>query len=100
MSVACPICAAGTIPAGARQGRLDTRMYALRHCDACGFSFVEDPRTDFENIYSEAYYRGEGADPLVDYIYEREHSDRTIRHYEWRGIARIVAVACTAVAQR
>ena len=91
MSVVCPVCDAGTVPAGRRQGRLDSRMYALRHCAPCGFSFVENPRTDLENIYSEAYYRGEGADPLVDYIYEREHPDRTIRRYEWRGIARIVA---------
>lgn len=69
---------------------MDSRAYALRHCEECGFSFVEKPRTDFAAIYSEAYYRGEGADPLVDYLYEREHPLKTIRHYEWRGISRIV----------
>jgi cyclopropane fatty-acyl-phospholipid synthase-like methyltransferase len=56
---------------------------------------VESPRTDYEAIYSEAYYRGEGADPLVDYVYEREHPERTIRRYEWRGISRIVTSLVT-----
>jgi len=46
---------------------------------------VDDPLTDFAAIYDEAYYRGEGSDPSVDYAYEEAHPDRTIRGYEWRG---------------
>ena len=68
MSAACPICGHATVPAGERAGRLDERVYALRHCPGCRFSFVASPRTDYAAIYSEAYYRGEGADPLVDYV--------------------------------
>ena len=90
MSAGCPVCGGSTRPAGQRRGSLDARTYALRHCPSCRFSFVENPRTDYEAIYSEAYYRGEGADPLVDYAHERDHPQTTIRHYEWRGIGRIV----------
>ena len=55
-------------------------------CESCGFAFVADPWVDFDLIYSEQYYAGQGADPLVDYIYERENPTRTIRNYEWRGV--------------
>jgi SAM-dependent methyltransferase len=46
---------------------------------------------DYARLYSEPYYRGEGADPLVDYQFELEHPDQTIRRYEWRGIYQAVA---------
>jgi SAM-dependent methyltransferase len=49
--------------------------------------FIADPWTDFERIYDDRYYAGKGADPLVDYRFELEHPSRTIRVYEWRGIA-------------
>ena len=62
----------------------------MRRCDACGFAFVADPWTDYDAIYSDAYYAGEGADPLVDYVYELAHQDETIRRHEWRGILRRV----------
>jgi cyclopropane fatty-acyl-phospholipid synthase-like methyltransferase len=51
---------------------------------------VANPWTDYERIYSEDYYSGKGADPLVDYRFELEHPERTIRIYEWRGIVRAV----------
>jgi SAM-dependent methyltransferase len=44
---------------------------------------------DFTVLYDERYYRGEGADPTVDY--ERELADpRTVRVYEWRAMLKIV----------
>jgi SAM-dependent methyltransferase len=47
---------------------------------------VADPWVDFDRIYSEEYYAGLGADPLVNYADEVEHPGSTIRTYEWRGI--------------
>ena len=70
-------------------------MFQLRHCPGCRFSFVVDPPTDLDAIYSEAYYRGEGADPLVDYEWELAHASESIRHYEWRGIVRIISSLTT-----
>jgi SAM-dependent methyltransferase len=51
---------------------------------------VANPWTDFETIYSESYYRGHGADPLVDYTGEVDHYTTTIRRYEWQGIMQVV----------
>lgn len=87
----CPVCGGPTGDAGARRGSLGPEVYALRHCPACRFSFVAEPRTDLDAIYSEAYYRGAGADPLVDYEWELAHPRQTIRRYEWRGIVSIVS---------
>jgi SAM-dependent methyltransferase len=65
------------------------RVFNLAHCEVCQFSCVSNPRVDFEQIYDEAYYRGEGADPSVSY--ETEAGDpRTSRRYEWRGMLRVV----------
>ena len=71
-------------------GLADGRKYFLFRCANCHFSFVENPRTDYENIYSETYYRGAGIDPLVDYIYELEFPQKTVRVYEWDGILKTV----------
>jgi len=56
----------------------------------CGYAFVVDPVADLASVYTEAYYRGEGADPLVDYLFELEHPNRTVRRYEWDGAVRLV----------
>jgi 2-polyprenyl-3-methyl-5-hydroxy-6-metoxy-1,4-benzoquinol methylase len=66
------------------------RQFELRHCPTCRLSFVANPCTDYARIYDEAYYRGRGADPLVDYVFEMEHPDQTVRRYEWRGIVKAV----------
>jgi SAM-dependent methyltransferase len=87
---ACRVCGAPTEAAGDVAGSFSGRSFRLRRCDACGFAFVADPWTDYDRIYSDAYYAGEGADPLVDYVYEMAHHERTIRRYEWRGILRRV----------
>ena len=61
--------------------------YDLAHCPACGFSFVVDPRTDYAELYTPAYYAGEGADPDVDY--ERAlHDPKAAQRYEWEGSCR------------
>jgi SAM-dependent methyltransferase len=50
-----------------------------------------EPWTDYAQIYDETYYEGRGSDPSVDYAYEFEHPERTIRLYEWRGLTQAVA---------
>src|SRR5262245_45765262 len=57
---------------------------------SCEFVLVENPVLDLTKVYDEAYFRGRGADPLVDYEFELEEPERTIRQYEWRGIATVV----------
>ena len=87
----CRICAGDTAPIGSKWGYFRKREFHLRRCPECGYAFVADPWTDYAAIYSEDYYAGKGADPLVDYQYELDHPDETIRLYEWRGIARAVS---------
>lgn len=82
----CPICSDEPVSVGTRVGRLDARQYLYLHCPTCRLSFVADPRSDFESIYTEEYYKGLGADPMVDYEYELTNPEKTIRNYEWRGL--------------
>ena len=72
---------------GTKTGRFRVRPFAYHRCRRCGFVFVE-PVTDV-SVYDDAYYRGEGADPLVDY--EREYRDyrSTPRLLEYQDLARI-----------
>lgn len=88
---ACKVCERETVRVGEKCGRLRARIYTIRSCTWCGYSFVADPDTDFDALYDEKYYRGEGADPLVDYMSELEHPEVTIRSYEWRGITKVVS---------
>ena len=78
------------MPAASVQGQYSKRHYELARCATCGYVFVVNPWLDYEHIYDDAYYEGKGADSLVDYRYELEQPDRTIRRYEWRGIAEVV----------
>jgi SAM-dependent methyltransferase len=87
----CPICGAHTVAAGSKKSSWSGRKFNLRRCPSCGFAFVANPRTDYEALYNDDYYRGRGADPLVDYMDEVEHRESTIRKYEWRGIYRVVS---------
>jgi SAM-dependent methyltransferase len=90
MSDDCRICGAPTVEAGTKRGTLRPIEFRLRRCPECRFAFVANPWTDYAEIYSEAYYRGKGADPLVDYVFELDNPERTVRRAEWRGIVRIV----------
>jgi SAM-dependent methyltransferase len=90
MAEACKICGAHTNDRGRVYGRYSKRDYGLARCEECGYAFVTDPWLDYARIYDDAYYSGQGADPLVDYQFELEYPHRTIRYYEWQGIARLV----------
>ncbi len=87
----CPICRSRRLEsAGSAAGQFARRRFSLAHCLDCRFSFVTDPWTEYDAIYSEAYYHGRGADPHVDYVFELEHPETTVRSYEWRGLLRAV----------
>lgn len=65
------------------------RDFELAHCPSCHYSFIVDPRTDFDALYDAEYYSCRGAEPTCDY--EREMRDpRTVRAHEWRAILEIV----------
>ena len=87
-------------PAGQVRGRTIPGPYRLLRCGGCGFAAVADP-PDPARVYTDDYYRGAGADPLVDYAFEASAPGRTIRRYEWRGIAaRVAALAPVGPATR
>lgn len=67
------------------------KEFAISHCSSCGFTQVDNPRTDFETLYNHDYYGGKGADPYVDYVYETSHPDKTVRKYELKGILQVVS---------
>jgi SAM-dependent methyltransferase len=71
-------------------GSYSGRDYELRRCRDCRYAFIADPWTAFDEIYDDRYYAGRGADPLVDYQFELDSPQDTIRVYEWRGITRMV----------
>lgn len=89
----CKICGADTSELGVKQGCLRRESFNIRRCENCGYAFVENPWVEYEQIYSKEYYSGFGADPSVDYLFELECPDETIRCYEWRGILDTVKAA-------
>jgi 2-polyprenyl-3-methyl-5-hydroxy-6-metoxy-1,4-benzoquinol methylase len=88
----CPVCGGATEPAGERWGAFSRQTYILRRCPECGLSFVSNPWTEYERIYSRDYYAGKGADPHVDYEFELEFPALTVRRYEWSGILKVVSL--------
>jgi SAM-dependent methyltransferase len=87
----CRICAGETRPVGVVHGSYSGRDYHLARCLGCRYAFIVDPWLDYAEIYDDRYYAGEGADPLANYRFELEHPERSIRRYEWEGIATLVA---------
>ena len=86
----CRICGDATEAAGSKRGALTKALFRLRRCRTCGFGFVANPCEDFADIYDESYYKGKGADPFVDYLFELEHPTATVRRLEWEGILEVV----------
>ena len=65
----CPICTLSkTQFIGEKFSKYSDRSFSFGKCTICGLGLVLDPRFDFHNIYDENYYRGLGADPLVNYF--------------------------------
>jgi SAM-dependent methyltransferase len=86
----CRVCSGAARFIGHKAGNAVRGPFAIYRCPSCAYVFVGEPCTDYATLYSEAYYRGEGADPLIDYAFEIDHPDKTIRKYEWRGILQAV----------
>jgi len=86
----CKMCSASAYLVGHKKGLFRSEIFDLFRCPECAFTFVGNPWLDYEDIYSEAYYHGRGADQSVDYIFELEKPEETIRRYEWQGIVRVV----------
>jgi SAM-dependent methyltransferase len=76
----CRCCGSSAITLrGRKSGDFIPREFEFHVCRDCGFMMVE-PFSGFE-IYNDAYYRGQGPDPYVDY--EAEYRD-------WRGSDRVL----------
>ena len=82
----CKICGGDAAKLGSKTGVSKRGPFQLWHCPICHYSFVSNPWTDYQAIYTEAYYRGKGVDPMVDYVFELEEPLHSVRLYEWRGI--------------
>jgi 2-polyprenyl-3-methyl-5-hydroxy-6-metoxy-1,4-benzoquinol methylase len=72
---------------GRKRGEFIKREFEFHACGECGLLFVE-PFSGFE-IYNEAYYRGAGPDPFVDYETEYRDWRRSDRGLEFRDVVRI-----------
>jgi 2-polyprenyl-3-methyl-5-hydroxy-6-metoxy-1,4-benzoquinol methylase len=73
---------------GRKRGTFIPREFEFHGCEDCGFLAVE-PFSGFE-IYNDAYYRGAGPDPYVDYeaeYHEWRTSDRIMEFEDLRRIA-------------
>ena len=66
-----------------RAGRSPAPTGCSAAADAGSPPWLDPP--DPARVYTDDYYRGAGADPLVDYAFEASAPGRTIRRYEWRG---------------
>ena len=86
----CRICGSSARFIGSKAGKFARTDFNLYRCPDCGLSFVGNPITDHKAVYSEDFYKGRGADPMVDYEFELYHPQETVRIYEWRGILRAV----------
>lgn len=72
---------------GRKPGEFIRREFAFYACRDCELLFVE-PFSGFE-IYNDAYYRGAGPDPYVDYETEYRDWRASDRGYEFCDLARI-----------
>jgi 2-polyprenyl-3-methyl-5-hydroxy-6-metoxy-1,4-benzoquinol methylase len=83
----CRVCTSSSIEEkGAKQGRFLASEFRFYQCRECRFLFVE-PVTDF-HIYDDAYYAGQGADPLVNYQEEYSNYRSTARRFEFEDLVR------------
>jgi len=87
----CRLCGSNNLRArGAKRGKFRPRDFHFYECRSCSFLFVE-PVVGPE-IYDDAYYRGKGADPLVDYESEYTNYAATPRNYEFLDLYRLAKI--------
>ena len=92
--MSAPVCRAcgstRTALRGRKQGTFLRRDFAFHDCADCGFLFVE-PFSGFA-IYDDAYYRGDGPDPYVDYEAEYRDWRASDRRHEFTDLLRIAEI--------
>jgi SAM-dependent methyltransferase len=87
-SPTCHVCGSAHVALrGRKKGEFIRREFEFFGCAECGFMFVE-PFSGYE-IYDDAYYRGQGPDPYVDYETEYHNWRRSDRGLEFADMARI-----------
>ena len=86
----CPICSHTVDFVGCKRGKHVEIEFCFNFCPNCRYTYVQNPITDYARIYDEQYYKGEGADSSLDYLFELEHPERSVRQHEWRGILELV----------
>ncbi len=85
---ACRACGSTNVTLrGRKQGDFLRREFEFHQCQDCGLMFVE-PFSGFE-IYNDAYYRGLGPDPYVDYETEYHNWRASDRGLEFDDMARL-----------
>ena len=72
---------------GRKRGGFLRHEFEFYSCQDCELLFVE-PFSGFE-IYNDAYYRGDGPDPFVDYATEYRDWRATDRGFEFDDLARL-----------
>ncbi len=83
----CRVCGSSLIEEkGNKKGRFIATDFKFYQCRDCSFLFVE-PVTDF-SIYNDAYYAGQGPDPLVNYDEEYSNYRSTSRRFEFEDLVR------------
>lgn len=91
MTIAPPICrccgSERVTLRGKKSGEFLRREFEFHACADCGFMMVE-PFSGFE-IYNDAYYRGAGPDPYVDYESEYKNWRHTDRVREFRDLHQV-----------
>jgi 2-polyprenyl-3-methyl-5-hydroxy-6-metoxy-1,4-benzoquinol methylase len=86
----CRCCGSTNVVAtAAKVGAFSGVSFNLLVCRACSFRFM-DPVVDPAAIYNDDYYRGKGADPLVDYEEEYFHFRTSARVSEYRDLRQLV----------
>ncbi len=87
---ACRACGSSNVTLrGRKPGDFIQSEFEFHQCRDCGLMFVE-PFSGFE-IYNDAYYRGRGPDPYVDYETEYRDWRASDRGLEFDDMARLAA---------
>lgn len=93
----CKICGGRAHTSGSLKTENSQNIFDFARCVECGFGWVLNPRTDFENIYNHKYYIGEGVDPVVKFLYEvkpesSHYGDfyKKLRYFEYDGWLQVI----------
>lgn len=86
----CRACGSSNVTLrGRKHGEFIKSEFEFHQCRDCGLMFVE-PFSGFE-IYNDAYYRGRGPDPYVDYETEYHDWRASDRGLEFDDMARLAS---------